>query len=362
MNHNETPAPGWIGGFAQSNPQFAYPNPDQPQTTPPRPNLTSIPVLGNLENIDLLQRQQKVMWPEFSWETEPGDASSRCYQMFSPDISRLGYTSQGRVYSIICPQQGVSSPHFGTMNVEVTVTGQRGWVDETTKELAADMSVEGTVWFSPSAHQKTAVKWIWDKFADSKLPFPFDKAHAIKIKTHTPGNAEQPLFPLRKGETTEFPIPAFARHEDEAWDVAHLGVEISIVRKTGFPMVDDFNQLVVDIFNLAAGNMLKAGNILTWNVWFTAPELVETREWASHAERWRRSIDADHGSPTGPGTDPRYYNGAPYEPFHLLREGSIADGLMPKSHQVLKSGGLVYQTETKMINDFLGKHFDSATI
>jgi hypothetical protein len=39
--------PGWIGGFAQSNPAFAYPN----------PNLTSLPLLGNMDNIKLLQRQ-----------------------------------------------------------------------------------------------------------------------------------------------------------------------------------------------------------------------------------------------------------------------------------------------------------------
>lgn len=55
---------GWQGGFEQSNPAFAYPT----------PNLTSLPMLDNMANIDLLQPQQAVKWPEFSWETEKGEA------------------------------------------------------------------------------------------------------------------------------------------------------------------------------------------------------------------------------------------------------------------------------------------------
>ena len=102
---NNTPAPGWIGGFEESNTLFAY----------PAPNLNSLPVLDNMANIDKLQRQQKVMWPEFSWETIVGEPDSRCFQMFAPDISRLGYTDEGRIYSIICPQQGFYSPTFGVV-------------------------------------------------------------------------------------------------------------------------------------------------------------------------------------------------------------------------------------------------------
>jgi hypothetical protein len=64
-------------------------------------------MLNNVANIDLLQRQWPVEWPEFSWETQKGQPDpKRCFQMFAPYISRLGYTDKGRVYSIICPQQG----------------------------------------------------------------------------------------------------------------------------------------------------------------------------------------------------------------------------------------------------------------
>ena len=64
--------------------------------------------------------------------------------------------------------------------------------------------------------------------------------------------------------------------------------------------------------------MLKEDNILTWNVWFAAPEKVNQNEWQKHADFWRLSIDADHGSPTGPGTKARYFDGAPFKPLEEL--------------------------------------------
>ncbi|MFT6448059.1 MAG: hypothetical protein ACJAW8_000402 [Oleispira sp.] len=240
--------------------------------------------------------------------------------MFAPDISRLGYNDQGRVFSIICPQQGTYSPSFGTLNVEVTVTGQRGWVNEATKEIAGDMSVVGKIWFSPSAHQKEKVKLIWDLFKDSKLPFPFEKSRAIRVSTHKPGNPQEPIFPLRKGETTNFDIPSFAKHTEEAWGVANLGVEIGPIIKVNNPMVDEFNELVMDIFNLGSGNMLQKSNVLTWDVWFTPPELVNVEEWRTHAERWRDSIDVDHKSPDGEGTTARYFDGTPFNPIENIEE------------------------------------------
>ncbi len=312
-NQNADVPPGWVGGFAGSNPAFSYPTPD----------LTSLPMLENMANIDLLQRQQAVKWPEFSWETVPGDPKSRCFQMFAPDISRLGYTDTGRVYSIICPQQGACSPALGCMNVEVSVTGQRGWADETNRELAADMTVEGKIWFSPSANQSGIVKLLWTLFANTGLPFPSDKANAIKVTTHKMKTPSQPIFPVRTGETTLFSSPAFARHTAEAWAVGNIDVEIGPIKKTGKTIVDDFNQLIMDAFNLASGNLLQTGKVLSWNVWFAAPELVKKREWRDHAEKWRDSIDADHGSPDGPGTVARYFDGSPFKPVDALIQEEI---------------------------------------
>ena len=305
-----TPAPGWVGGFAQSDPAFA------------KGDLSALDMLCNMDNIDKLDRQQAVLWPEFSWETELGEPKSRCYQMFVPNISRLGYTDTGRVYSIICPQQGACSPGLGFLNVEVSVTVQRGWVDETGKALAADLTVEGKVWFSPSARENGLVKLLWSLFSGADLPFPSDKANAIRVATHRLDDPDQPIFPLRSGHSPRFESPEFAKHP-EAWDFGCIDVQIGAVAKTGNAVVDDFNMLVMDVFNLSSGNLLKQGNVLSWNVWFEAPQLVDRDEWRKHAETWRDSIDADHGSPDGDGTDPRYFDGTPFKAGQALVQHEI---------------------------------------
>lgn len=321
-DQSSVPVPGWVGGFAQSNPAFAY----------PLPNLTSLPMLDNMANINLLQRQQGVEWPEFSWETRMEEADpKRCFQMFAPYISRLGYTDLGRVYSIICPQQGVYIKDIGYLNVEVTVTGQRGWADETTKQLAADMTVEGKIWFSSSAHKTSGGAELLRLMDVLGLPIPGNKANAIIVTTHRFQDRSQPIFSVSNGETTRFPSPDFAKHP-EAWTTGHLEVEIGPIQKTGNADVDAFNELVMELFNLGSGNMLQTGNVLTWNLWFTAPRLVDTVEWRTHAERWRRSIDEDHGSPDGEGTAAKYFDGAPFIPV----ENAIEEAL-EKIRNFLKS-------------------------
>jgi hypothetical protein len=303
--------PGWIGGFAESDPAFAYPTPD----------LSKLPVLCNMDNIDKLQRQWPVEWPEFSWETQKGQPDpKRCFQMFAPYISRVGYTNEGRIYSIICPQQGVCHLKLGCLNVEVTVTGQRGWVNETTREMAADMEVMGQIWFSPFADENVVYQMIWNAFKKSGLPFPQDKANSIKVRTSLP-NSDQAIFPVRKGQTDLFKSPDFAIH-NEAWGVANVEVQIDEIHKTNNALVDEFNQLVMDFFNVASGNMLQPGNVLSWNVWFKAPKLVDQEEWRTHAERWRKSIDEGHGAHAG--GPAKYFNGTLFNPL----ESAIEDKVM----------------------------------
>jgi hypothetical protein len=98
-------------------------------------------------------------------------------------------------------------------------------------------------------------------------------------------------------------------------------VEIGMFQTTNNDLVDEFNQLVMDLFNCGSSNMLLPGTILSWNVWFRGPGLVDREEWKNHAERWRDSIDADHGSPDGPGTIARYIDGKAFNPV----EGCIED-------------------------------------
>ena len=294
--------PGWRGGFIEAHPHYNYPGCD----------MRELPMLGNLANIDLLQRMQQVHWPEFSWLTAPGDDNSRCFQRFATNISRLGYTDTGRVYSIICPQQGACSPNLGCFNVEVTVTGNRGWANEKNREFAADMTVEGKIWFSPSATDTNwMVQALWELFDDNGYPFPSCKANAIRVSTHLRDQPDQPIFPLRIGEADLFEAPDFAKHP-EAWAVGNIEVQIGPIAKTNVAMVDDFNDMVMTAFNIASGNMLAPGNLLTWNVWFTEPELVDQEEWRLHAQTWRDSIDADHGSPDGDGSPARYFDGTPF--------------------------------------------------
>ena len=303
IKQEPAPTPKWQGGFMESVHEFEY----------PEPKLESLSFLGNLDNIDKLDRQMSVLWPEFSWPTRPGeDDIKRCFQMFAHDISRIGYTVEGKVYSIICPQQGYCIPIVGgCINVEITVTGNRGWVDEATKTLAADLTVVAKIWFSQTAkkHSKLS-KWAAHKLADTKLPF--SKETAITISTCNKDDTTCTFFSLRKGETEEFITPAFARHCGISHGVGHLSAQIGEMNKTGSEIADNFNLIVLDIFNALSGNMLKKDNVLTWNVWFSAPEAVDQDEWNAHAELWRHSIQAEHGSPGGRGTSPRFEDGTKF--------------------------------------------------
>ena len=182
----------------------------------------------------------------------------------------------------------------------MTVTGQRGWVNEATKQLdydliAADMNVTGKVWFGPSAKDRVVYKILEAIFAAEKLPFPYDKANAIQVRLHRVGNPAEPTIAVRSGVNSGFPNPDFALHHDVAWAVANVAVEIGPIEPRNVPLVDDFNAMAMDIFNLASGNLLTPGSVLTWNVWFNAPTIVDRDEWRNHAEYWRRSIDTFSG-------------------------------------------------------------------
>jgi len=106
----------------------------------------------------------------------------------------------------ICPQQGFTTEHFGNLNVEITVTGSRGWADEPNRTLGADMKVTGKIWFAPGSYDKKFVKLIKAYFTLRGLPFPGDKAHAIEVQTFKPGNPDIESFRLVAGPSHDFPI------------------------------------------------------------------------------------------------------------------------------------------------------------
>lgn len=289
----------WIGGFVESNPEFSYPEHD----------LSSLPILDNMANIGKLQRQMKVKWPEFSWTPIVNNKKKRYYQRFANDISRIGYTSRGRVYSIICPQQGTFIKNILNLNVEITVTGQRGWVNEKPADknyMAANLGVMGRVWFSPDGNH-CLIKKIFEKLNHKGLPF--DKCNAIDVMTSSIGDPENFMFDLTQGESKHCEFPPFTKHDDKAFTVGHIDVQINEIIKTGDSVVDNFNQMVLDIFNILSHNMLANKNILTWNVWFTSPEIVDQKEWAEHAEKWRKSLNVDHKYPDGDPSEVRDFKG-----------------------------------------------------
>lgn len=154
--------------------------------------------------------------------------------------------------------------------------------------------------------------------------FRWKKKHAIRVSTHRQGFPDEPVFPVRDGEATTFESPCFAKHP-EAWTVANVAVEIGPIAKTDHPVVDEFNQKVLDLFNLAAGDILKNGSTLSWNIWFAAPGHVNQKEWRNHAERWRHSIDTDHGSPHGNGTQPKYSDGSLFYPAEALIDSALEE-------------------------------------
>jgi len=312
------------GGFKDTNPDFAYVN--------PKPDLSGLEITKNLDNIDKITRMQKIYWPQFSWLAVPGDESTRLYDLFAKDISRLGYDDSGRIWSLICPQRGKSVPILGTVMLEVTVTGVRGWVDEATRSCAADVGVEGVLWIEPDDNP----------FAElfgpllNKYGFPFSKKTAAKAKGHAVGKPYEEFWPMRNGTDPLFFHPESMQHWDEAFSVYHLQVEIGDQIMTGSSIVDDFNTLLIDAFNLVTGNILKKGQKVAWNVWANEPEDVDTEEWQGHADRWFESITVNHTYPTTKYLDaPTYFDGTEFEP--------LADG-----------DGIVYVLDE--LKGFVGKH------
>jgi hypothetical protein len=302
---------GWVGHSEKTDPDFPYPKAD----------LTSLPLLDNLTYIRNLQRQQKAYWPEFTWLTDPTadpDAEhNRCYEMFSPDVSRLGYDNTGRVWAIICPQQGVWVDNIVCLNIEVSVFSQRGWVNETTKQFAADMTVGAQVWFSPSDADKGIYDFLSAYAADKGYAFPLSKQNAIQIELLSPEFPPLPYLKVRAGVVPGIDYPEWVMHynEPDFWSTANVQVKIGAIKQTTDAVVNEFNHLVMNAFNIASGNLLQYGNILTWNLWVGTPERVEQKEWTDHANTWRTSIDsAAKQAPSGPGRAPRFADKTPLVP------------------------------------------------
>ena len=138
------------------------------------------------------------------------------------------------------------------MFLEVTVTGVRGWVDEPSQSAYANMGVIGNIWIE--ADENPVVKFL-SKRLDVKN-FPFSKENAAKVRGHALGKPYEEFWPMTNGTDTAFFHPNFAQHWDEAYSVYNLQVEIGKQIMTGDKLVDDFNKLIIELFNIASGNIL----------------------------------------------------------------------------------------------------------
>lgn len=228
------------------------------------------------------------------------------------DISRMGYDDEGCIYSIICPQQGQGSAFIGELNIEATVTGCRGWVKEDEYTMFADLGVIAQIWYTPDVNNP--IQKAIAKVLDSKN-LPTSKENSIKIPVHSVGQPWNSVFTVQNGTSPEFRQPESTQHDREAYGVGHFTIEIDEMKKTGNEKVDDFNQVILDIFNIAFGNMLAKGQRVSWNVCTGEPEKVDQDEWHTHSERWRKSLEKHHCYPDGTNKfdDITYYDGTPLD-------------------------------------------------
>lgn len=324
---------GWEGGFKYSKPKYEYGR--------TLPDLSDLKITGNLDNIKKITRTQKILWPEFSWQSIPGDDSSRVYEMFAKDVSRIGYDDKGRIWSLICPQRGVFIPSVGTLMIEVTVTGIRGWVDEPNRSIFGNVGIQGNIWIEPSDNDminelKKAVEMNLSKYGADAKNLPFSKANAIKMKAHAVGKPYEEFWPVQNGTDPTFYHPPFTQHWDESFSVYHLEVEMGKPISTGNPLLDDFNMMLIELFNLMSGNLVSEGQRVAWNVWTGDPEIVDTKEWEEHAEKWFHSLTVKHEYPEGDPGVARYADGTLFRPkFEIESAFGIIGKFVSKYWKVL---------------------------
>lgn len=83
----------------------------------------------------------------------------------------------------------------------VTVTGQRGYVNEPDHTVYGDMSVKGRIWITEGKKTPAFLK-LFKKFLDTE-GYPFSKANAINITTYNPGQPWNSIFLSSRTEPTQ---------------------------------------------------------------------------------------------------------------------------------------------------------------
>ena len=81
---------------------------------------------------------------------------------------------------------------------------------------------------------------------------------------------------MTNGTDPAFYHPQFAQHWEEAFSVYNLEVEVGKQIMTGEKLVDDFNAMIIELFNSVSGNTFAQGQRVAWNLWTNEPEIVDT--------------------------------------------------------------------------------------
>ena len=163
-----------------------------------------------------------------------------------------------------------------------------------------DLEVTGNVWLSPGGVTNPLFRAL-KAFCDfAGFPLPLSKDSAVRVPTFSASNPTNPIFWILPELSPRYQNPDFASHP-EVWKTAHIDVWIGEPIKTNSVVVDDFNALLIELLNAGTGNILKAGKVLSWNLFLLKPRLVDPTEWTDHARKWRDSIDS--GANTHQGSD-----------------------------------------------------------
>ena len=241
----------------------------------------SIPIRGNHDRDLEGTRMMRGWWPEFNWFEFPNTSSDRkLYMKADQDITRLLYNDQGEILSVICPQFGTCIPYLGCLRIEVTVSHVKGWINENEKTCRGNIKFIGKMWIDDFSKENPhgIIKYITENY---KGNLPFSKKHAIQISGD--GNKELTDPNIKLQDMNDI-IPNL--HPESYIVIGFKELFIGPIKNTENKFID---QMIVDLASIYQGNMFQNGNIMSWQVYCTKPELVDMNEYLSHVKELKDS-------------------------------------------------------------------------
>tara|TARA_Y100000768_G_scaffold365501_1_gene326846 strand:- start:9823 stop:10974 length:1152 start_codon:yes stop_codon:yes gene_type:complete len=249
----------------------------------------NIPLRGNHDRDKEGTRMMRGWWPEFNWLEYPGTKyKNKVYRRADQDITRILYNNRGEILSLICPQFGICLPHLGCIRVEVTVTHVKGWINEINKKCRGNAKIVIQLWIDDysNKNQSGLIKYITDNY---KGNLPFNKKNAIRIKCYADKENTNELI---KFQDMNDIIPNL--HPDANMIVGMEGVRVGKVENNKNYYIDN---LIIELASIQSSNFIVPNNIISWQVYFTHPELVNMNEYLKHVKELKHSIELTTNNP-----------------------------------------------------------------